>query len=157
MSSGEDGGRNRGQVLQRGAPEEPLEQVWIWTAVDDNVVAVFDKKYASGRKIPSNIVGKRVVKDLLQIGGSGRGEDVEDQGSAGRRTDGRGNSLSPNLKYRLIRIHVGSRQLAGSQTQHHINDDGKNDGAEDAHQGTLGMNPNWCNGPQGNCDDRNDN
>ncbi len=76
--------------------------------MDDDVVAVFDKKYSSGREIPSNIVGKRIVKELLRIGGPGRGEDLEDQGSAGRRTDGRGNSLSPDLKYRLIRINVGS-------------------------------------------------
>ncbi len=71
MSSGEDGGRNQGQLPQHGAREEPLEQVRIWTVVDNNIVAVFDKKYVSGRKIPSDIVGKGIVSSsgLEDLGG----------------------------------------------------------------------------------------
>ncbi len=97
--------------------------------MDNKVVTVFEKIYASGRKVPSNIVGKGILEELLRIGGPGRGEDLEDQGSAGGRADGRGNSLSPILKSCLSRIHVRSGQLVGSQTQHHVNDNGKKDGA----------------------------
>jgi hypothetical protein len=116
--------------------------------MDNNIVTFLNKKYASGRKIPRNIVGKGTIKELLQIRGPGRGEDFEDQGSTDEWTGRRRNSPSPNLKYCLSRIHVGSGQLAGSQMQRQLNNDGKNGSTEDAHQGTLGLNRNQCKGPQ---------
>ncbi len=103
MSSGEDGPWNQGQVLQRCTQEEPLEQGWIRTVVDNNRVAMLDEKYASCCKIPRNIVEKGIIEEILWIGESGRGEYMEDQGSTGRR----GDPFPPNLKCRLSRIHGG--------------------------------------------------
>ncbi len=77
--------------------------------MDNNRVAVLDEKYASCRKIPRDIVRKEIIKELLQIGGSGRGEYMEDQGSTG----GRGHPFPPQLEVPLEQDPWWGRTTSG--------------------------------------------
>ncbi len=91
VSSGEDGPWNQGQVLQRRAQEEPLEQGRIRTVVDNDYVAVLDKNTQAAAKSAATLSGKGSQKKSFRSEDPGGGNTWRTKGALA----GGGNASPP--------------------------------------------------------------